>query len=179
MPFRLFVLLGGALGFLLTAGPVRAHALGAEARIRGNQVRVEAYYEDDPPAGAARVTVQDASRKVVAEGRTDEKGIWSFPRPAAGHYRLVVDAGAGHRKQLVLDIPVADVSPSEPSDQTALEQTPTVSVGPTREEFTRTPWLKIGLGLGAIGLLSAVLYGYRRCLGCRWVNTSGTSGPAA
>ena len=60
-----------------------AHALGAEAKLKGGRVHLEAYYDDDTAADGARVKAEGGG-KVVAEGRTDEKGRWSFAAPPAG-----------------------------------------------------------------------------------------------
>jgi nickel transport protein len=159
--------LGPAAIFLLLVAvrPASAHALGAECRLRGDRVEVEAYYDDDTPARDARVTVQDAAKKSLAEGRTNDKGFWSFPRPQPGRYRVTVDAGAGHRATVTITVPSAQpdgttaASTSTGECDCCKDGTSTqgvqgavkLSEGPGREEFTRTPWLKIGLGLGVIG----------------------------
>src|SRR5262245_59248405 len=89
------------------AGPASAHALGAECRVVGARVEVAAFYDDNTPAGNARVAVRDASRGLVAEGRTDARGRWSFDRPAAGRYEITVDAGGGHRTTVKVTVPEA------------------------------------------------------------------------
>src|SRR5262245_31356111 len=90
---------------LATAPSAFAHALGAECSLRGDRVEVEAYYDDDTPARDARVIVRDVAKKNVAEGRTNDKGFWSFPRPEPGRYRVTVDAGAGHRTTVTITVP--------------------------------------------------------------------------
>jgi nickel transport protein len=132
---------------LVLADRASAHALGAECKLVGDRVEVEAYYDDDTPARDARVSVRDTGKQVVAEGRTDSEGRWSFARPAAGSYEVVVDAGAGHRVEVKLTVPGA--APA------AVPQT--ISTGPTREEFTSFPWSKVALGLAVIA-----------CLGLGW-----------
>jgi nickel transport protein len=136
------------LGLLALAGPARAHALGAECKVVGGRVEVEAYYDDDTPARDAKVSVRDAAQKVIVEGRTDERGCWSFPQPAAGKYEVVVDAGAGHRA--TVKVTVTGDPPAGPPQ--------VVSDGPTREEFTRTPWLKVAIGLAAIAVLAGAFW---------------------
>src|SRR5262245_21669573 len=113
---------------------VHAHALGARWRIDRDRVVVEAYFSTKEPAQDAAVKVREGE-KVIAEGRTDSQGRWSFPVPLAGRYEIVVDAGLGHLTEIELDL-----TPDRPAD-----------TGPSREEFTRTPWLRIGLGLLVIG----------------------------
>src|SRR5438876_11600625 len=90
------------LASLIAAPTVCAHALSGQCKLRGNQVELEAYFDDDSPAADAKVRVLDKEKQPIRAGRTDAKGRWSFPRPAAGKYLVIVDAGAGHRA----DIPV-------------------------------------------------------------------------
>lgn len=152
--------------FLVLAAvqPAFAHALGAECKLRGDRVEVEAYYDDDTPARNARVTVQDAAKKNVAEGRTNSKGFWSFSRPEPGWYRVTVDAGAGHRTTVTITVPSTEAEAAvaasassgecdccrDAATSSGEEEAVKLSEGPGREEFTRTPWLKIGFGLGTI-----------------------------
>lgn len=144
---HLLRLLAPPLALLLLAQPVSAHALGAECKIVGNRVELEAFYDDDTPAIKARVHVLDDQQKEIAEGRTDIRGLWSFPRPIAGKYRVVVDGGAGHRTEIALTVPEQAPGPEKPI----------ISEGPTRQEFTRFPWLKVLLGLVMIAGFSAAL----------------------
>jgi nickel transport protein len=154
---------GLTLLWLLTlAGPASAHGLGAECRLVGQRVEVEAYYDDDSPAVNAKVAVRDSAQAVVAEGRTDAEGRWSCARPAAGRYEVTVDAGGGHRMKVPMTIPAET---SRELSASAAEAPPTVeriSEGPGREEFTRTPWLKLGIGLAVIGGLAVAFVISRR-----------------
>lgn len=137
---------------------VLLHGLHATATLKGDRVRVEAFFDDDTPAGGAAIKVTAADGAVAAEGRADESGVWSFARPVPGKYTVVVDGGDGHRKKVSLTIPTdAELK------QSAREQPPgdaeiIVTPGPTRREITRFPWLRAGMGLAAIGCLAAVLW---------------------
>jgi nickel transport protein len=158
---------------VLAAAPVGArelpHALGAEAKLRGDRVEVEAYYSDNTPARDARVTVQDAAEKAVADGRTDDQGRWQFARPAAGKYHVVVDAGDGHRARIALTIPAgetgatttATADPSNPDCDCCTDGV-IVSTGPSRAEFTRFPWERVALGLSLIALAAVTWRTLRR-----------------
>jgi len=127
----------------LLPGRAGAHALGAECKLVGARVELEAYYDDDTPARQARIRVIGAGGTIVAEGKTDAAGNWSFARPAAGKYEVQIDAGAGHRKVVALSVP---------DDATA----PRVSEGPAREEFTRSPWPRLLVGLLVIAAASGL-----------------------
>src|SRR5262245_65327517 len=89
---------------LARPGAARAHDLGANCKLAGGRVEVQAYFPDNEPAIDARVRVLDEGGRVVAEGRTDEKGVWRFDRPADGHYTVRVDAGDGHLKKVTLTV---------------------------------------------------------------------------
>jgi hypothetical protein len=123
-----------------------AHNIGVECKLKGQRVHVAAFYDDDTPGSKAKVTVLDAADKVVAIGVTDANGEWSFTAPAAGQYEVRIDAGAGHRAKQTIVVPpgIEDGEPSESS---------TISAGPSRAELTSFPWLKVAIGLTAIGAL--------------------------
>lgn len=133
------------------------HAVDVQCKVQGEHLVIEAYYDDDTPAQEAKVEVVDAAGTVVASGRTDDKGVLRLARPGHGTYTVRVDAGAGHRVKKSMTIGAAGVAPTP----TATSPTPPsviVSEGPSREEATQFPWLRVGLGLGLIGVVCAVLW---------------------
>jgi hypothetical protein len=90
-----------ALG--LGASPAHAHRLDTECKVLpGGKVQVEGWFgiSDEVPAGA-RVVAYEGQR-VVAKGRLDDKGRFVFGYAGHGALRVVVDAGAGHRKEVVV-----------------------------------------------------------------------------
>jgi len=142
-------LLGATILFLaslIIIRPVSAHALGAECKVRADRVEVEAFFSDDTPAPRAAVRVTNSANGLVAEGKTDSDGRWSFGLPAAGRYEVTVDAGDGHRVTRNLVVPAVGSA------------APATSDGPSREEFTRTPWAMVALGLA---LIAAAAIGLR------------------
>ena len=106
---------------LLTPTMAHAHALGVQAKIKDGKVFVEVYYDDDSPAGKAKVKLLKGKDEIAA-AVTDAEGRCSFDAPAPGKYEIHADAGAGHNAKTTLT---------------------TASDGPSREEFTSTPRLKI------------------------------------
>ncbi len=142
------------MSYALWPATVYAHAVGLQAKLKGETVVVEGYFDDDTPADDAKVTVEDETGKVVLEGKTDDKGVWSFPTPKPGKYKVKLDAGAGHRATTTFTI-------VDPAQATATDEQ-TVSEGPSRSEFTQTPWAKIALGLGLIGAV-VLLWWWRKC----------------
>ena len=152
---KLVVLVVSCLAMPAFPGAVLAHALGVECRLRQGKVEIEAFYSDDTPAQGAEVSVRDERDKEITAGRTDQDGRWSFAAPPPGQYQVVVEAGAGHRAKTHMTVPQAQ-APGAPAD--ALR----ISDGAPRGEFTRFPWLKVVIGLGAIGCLGVAFWLSRR-----------------
>jgi hypothetical protein len=128
-----------ALGLCL-AGPeaVSAHELCLKAEKRDNRLYVEAWYDNDTPADAATVRVLLDGR-VVKEGKTDERGVWTTDCPAAGKYRLRATDGGGHQAEIDFDI----VASGEPQQ-----------AGTTKEEVSQRRWTGALLGLAVVGVLT-------------------------
>lgn len=124
---------------LLTPSPMYAHKLIVDAQIHPHApttLSIEAYYDPDEPADDVKITLQDSAGNIVAEGRSDAKGVCRLPRPKAGSYTLIADDGQGHRSQKQLDIPS--------SDDELLE---------ARTE-RRNRWLMTGIGIGLIACIT-------------------------
>jgi len=138
-----------------------AHGIGVEAKLKGDRVAVEAFFDDDTPAADAKVAVTAEDGKVVAEGKADAKGMWSFPVPAPGKYKVVVDAGGGHLAKTTITIPArpaavpGTTTPCGSSFPSSIESEVIISDGPTRADRTGwRRWLMAGLGLSLIGLFT-------------------------
>ena len=136
----------GTSAFL--ANLAAAHALLVDCNLRNSKVEVEAFYDDDTPAAKARVKVINADEQMVAGGFTDQNGSWSFAMPAPGKYVVVVDAGAGHRKEKTIEVP------ARPDESMAPKNEAPIGDESKRDDLTRIPWLKIAIGLVIIGGLS-------------------------
>lgn len=139
---------------LLAAGDDRA--LHIEAKVKGDSVTIEAFFDDNMPAAGANVAVSDKSRRSIAAGRTDRLGTWSFPRPKPEKYELAVEMADGRSRRVTITIPAPSVF-SAPEDKEIV-----VTSGPTRTELMRYPWLRIALGASAIAGLAAVVWWARR-----------------
>jgi nickel transport protein len=134
---------------LLLPGLALGHGIGVQATLEQGTVHLEGYFDDDTPAADARVRIETEDGQLIVEGKTDDKGLWSFPAPAPGQYRVILDAGAGHVARIRLTIPESPATSAT-----------NVSEGPTRAEFTQFPWGRLVVGLGVIGLLA---------VGTRWL----------
>ncbi len=153
------------IGVLAVPGWAQAHAVGVEAKWKGAKVTVETFYDDDTPAVAAKVRVIGEDGAAVAEGKTDDKGQWSFPTPPTGKYRIAIDAGAGHLAKTTLTIPSRETRPpaTHAGKEAVVGAQPTnepgvvVSDGPTREEMTGPQrWIMAGVGLLVIAALTVL-----------------------
>ncbi len=135
-------LLPALLTLLAFPALAHAHAVGVTATLAGERVTIEAFFDDDEPAADAKVTVHDAANVLIAAGKTDAAGAWSFAVPPAGKYAVRVDAGDGHATTTVVTVPHdASVSAS-------------ISDGPSRE--ARTGWHRwLGVAVGLLGIAAA------------------------
>ncbi len=136
----------GLVAFPATAS---AHAVGIEAKLKGETLHVEGFFDDNTPASDATVTVTAEDGRIVCEGKTDAKGFWDVPVPPGGKYTISLNAGAGHLTKTVLDIPPRANHPSKASSEVV------VSEGLNRNEFTGPRRLLMtAIGLGIIGGLT-------------------------
>jgi hypothetical protein len=98
IPFVLFVSL---LGLLLSAGPAYAHRLDAEVFLRPDrQVQVESWFSNGEKPTGAKVQVLKANGQLLTEGQLDDRGVFVFNLEEVEPFRVVVSAGAGHRKEV-------------------------------------------------------------------------------
>jgi hypothetical protein len=146
---RRFLAIGVFAFLVLAFAPACAfaHALGVDCTLRGAEVEVEAFYDDDAPAQMAKVQVVNALDEIIASGVTDAKGRWTFAAPPPGKYEVRVDAGAGHRAKKTIN--VTGVEPNTPTEEQAPPMP--ISDGPTRAEFTRFPWVQVLIGVVVLG----------------------------
>jgi hypothetical protein len=123
---------------LVGTSPAFAHRLHIDVMPTGDQVRVETYYDDNTPAQEAKITIS-LGDQTVAEGRTDDKGVWTCAKPAAGTY-LVRAESVGHAaKETLVVEPGAQPPAAAP---TATDE---------RARRTHTPWGRLAVGLAVIG----------------------------
>ncbi|MBA4063107.1 MAG: hypothetical protein C0501_05235 [Isosphaera sp.] len=123
-----------AAAALLLAAPAAAHDLQLSVSLPGGEpgvVVLLAAFDDDTPAEGARVTITDAAGAVVAQGRTDEKGVCRLPRPGPGHYKAAVES-VGHRDEKPFEV-----------------------AGSATEFAPERPDKAVGLAVGVGGLLAA------------------------
>ncbi len=135
-----------------------AHGLDADWKQVGEKIAVEAFFDTGAPVRDARVQIVDDEKNVLASAVTDAEGKCTLRAPNPGQYRLIVDAGAGHRKERPITIagtlPVSEGAAAPP-----------VTGGPVparRDEIARFPWERVALGLGVIALFGGAWWWSRR-----------------
>lgn len=137
---------------------VGAHGIDLKWKQINDRVMVEAFFDDDTPARDARVTIVDEEKNVVASAKTDAQGKCSLRAPI-GRYRIVVDAGGGHRSK---ERPIRIVGTLPPPSTDGPPNTPISSGGADRDGVTRFPWERAAIGCGVIALLTGAWWLSRR-----------------
>jgi nickel transport protein len=146
------------LATLGLCGPAKAHRLEAEYRVLpGDKVQVESWFDltGESPVGA-KVTVYRAGGDILTEGKLDEKGLFVFRYTRSEPLRIVIAAGAGHRKEI--EIPAArlpeDSQPAVRSGQPLPEGT-----APLADRSTRIAVKDVLLGVGLLLAVAAFAMG--------------------
>ncbi len=96
--FRCLPPMTAILVALTAAERVMAHRLDAWVHVIDNEIVVEAYFNDGEAAQNADVTVSDSDGKLLAKGKTDTAGKFTFtPARLPDRIEIVVNTGQGHR----------------------------------------------------------------------------------
>lgn len=85
-----------AIGIAFLPGVSQAHKVNLFAYEENGTVFTESYFGDGIPCRAAKITAQDENGTVIAEGVTNEEGVFSFPYGKEGDLHLILRAGMGH-----------------------------------------------------------------------------------
>ncbi len=96
LPLSLFILL------TLLTGTALAHKVNIFAYIEDDTVYTESYFPDGRAVEDGKITVLDSNDEALLEGRTDEKGLFSFAIPKKEDLVIILDAGMGHKNRFEL-----------------------------------------------------------------------------
>lgn len=96
-----------------------AHKVGLFAYQEGGIVHTEAYFVDGTPCRNAKITANETGGTVVAEGVTDDDGLFSFPYTLTGDLTISVRAGMGHGREILLTANKAYTMDSSPEREEA------------------------------------------------------------
>ncbi len=106
MRTRSLVVVLACIVVVLAPGQVLAHDLQIVVKLPPNaptELVVEAGFDDETPAEDTKVTIHDAAGLKVNEGKTDERGVCRFARPAPGKYVATVEA-YGHKDAVEFEV---------------------------------------------------------------------------
>ena len=143
------------IGVLLWSAPVLAPRIEVDYLRDGQTITVEVFYPGDgSPARGASVEVQDRSGRVVAAGKTDDDGAFTFLQEGEGPLTVIAEDGA-HRA--TCEVASEDGAPQEPGGDAPRR------VAGTTIRREPLPVVQIVAGLGLIFGLGGLLLAY-----CAW-----------
>lgn len=85
--------------FVSMSAPALAHKVTIFAWVEGDRVFTESKFSGGRRATRAKVAVFGRAGTQLLEGKTDEKGAFSFRIPKLTDLRIVLNAGTGHRAE--------------------------------------------------------------------------------
>ena len=81
-----------------------AHRVNLFAWYDGKMILAEGYCSTGTKAVNSTILVLDSEGKEVFHGMTDKNGEFSFKPPEKGEYRIVLEAGMGHRAETLVSV---------------------------------------------------------------------------
>jgi hypothetical protein len=88
---------------VVAAGEVQAHRLKAACQLLPSKVvRVESWFDNGEKPTKGHVQVRGANGQVLLEGQLNREGVFQFKEPEAPASQVVVEAGEGHRAEVVI-----------------------------------------------------------------------------
>jgi nickel transport protein len=148
------------------AGAARAHRLEADFQVLpGQRVQIEGWFDlSGAAAKGAKVEVFRPNEQLLTSGRLNDDGILVFSFTQAETLRVVVSAGAGHRKELTIS--EADLARSATgSDAELLTSAPGDSASSeSRPRADRSPRISLQdvlVGVGFVLALAAFALSWR------------------
>lgn len=102
MKGRLFLAI--ILWQFLLPGFACAHKVNLFAWYDDGRVFTESYFSDGAPCRSAGISVREEGGQVIAEGATDEEGLFSFPYQGAGSLKISLNAGDGHGARITFQL---------------------------------------------------------------------------
>jgi len=125
-------------------GQSQGHKVNVFAYVEGDRVVVEGYFSGNAKARDTLVQVFDETGKKVVEGKTDQKGIYSFKLadlpPFSGSLKIVLDAEMGHKAEYTLS--ASDLPDSAKRDVPSRDQPPIHE--PRKQESANAPAIPVG-----------------------------------
>jgi hypothetical protein len=157
---RLMVLTGFVLAATLAgAGDARAHRLEADYRVLpGRRIQIESWFDltGESPKGA-EVKVYRPAGQLLTQGRLSDRGVFVFSYTQAERLKIVISAGAGHRKELEIPEAVLAREPMDPAQATSAASAEQLDPDPAplADRSTRVSLKDVLMGVGFLLALAA------------------------
>lgn len=115
--------------------PALAHKVIIFAWVEGDTVFTESKFSGGREAIGAQVLVFDRMGKQLLEGKTNNKGEFSFKIPELTDLRIVLNAGMGHKAEWTITESEIKESSGVLGSKMATESSQPVAVGLSKEEI--------------------------------------------
>ncbi len=117
--------------------PALAHKVIIFAWVEGDTVFTESKFSGGKKAINARVEIFDKDGKKLLEGKTDNKGEFSFKIPKLTDLRIVLNAGMGHKAEWT--VPESEIREAGAilEKKSAVEPSGPTTVGLSKEEVRK------------------------------------------
>ena len=130
----LLILFFASILIISTSLPVLAHKVIIFAWVEGDTVFTESKFSDGKKAINSQVLVFDKEGTQLLEGKTNNKGEFSFKIPKLTDLRIILNAGMGHKAEW--RIPESEIREAGVSEKKrAGEFSQPINVGLSKEEI--------------------------------------------
>ncbi len=149
---------------LAQAREARAHRLEGEYRVLpGQKVQVESWFEtgDSPYGAKVRVYRADDSLLFAEPGELNEKGVYVFRYEKVEKLRVVVSAGAGHRKEMTISAAELANPGTPAAPAVRAEKTGDAEGQPARQRSPEPPVKELLAGIAFLLALAAFVLSVR------------------
>ena len=131
----LIILFLASILVISTPLPAFAHKVIIFAWVEGDTVFTESKFSGGKRAINAQVQVFDREDKQLLEGKTDNKGEFSFKIPKLTDLRIVLTAGTGHKGEWTIPESEIQEAGGVSGEKKAEEPSQPTAVGLTKEEI--------------------------------------------
>jgi nickel transport protein len=135
--FSFSILFLTAIILICSNGPALAHKVMIFAWVEGDTVFTESKFSGGKKVIHAPVVIFDKDGKKLLEGKTDNKGEFSFKIPKVTDLKIVLNAAMGHKAEWM--IPESEIREAGPivEKKSAAEPSGAISVGLSKEEVRK------------------------------------------
>ena len=135
--FSFIIIFLAAVILIWSHGPALAHKVTIFAWVEGDTVFTESKFSGGRKAVNAPVVIYDKDGKKLLEGKTDNKGEFSFKIPKITDLRVVLNATMGHKAEwMISEKEIREANPIV-EKKSAAEPSGPISVGLGKEEIRK------------------------------------------